>query len=299
MAEIAPGNTWVVATATWDLFGERRVPGGTAAYVARTCEALGVRARLLVLAGPDADGEASLAHEVRRRGERTLTFRHEVDGGGPRSRRLLRLVQDPGHTLSPADVPSEWGEPDTLILAPLLPDEVDVLAFIDDYPAAEVALLAQGLQRAVVPDDRGDTGGEGLVMHRAQPSSVLLDAARPNVSIFLSQEEVELWPAGALAHLAARAARVVITDGPRGASIIDRAGTRTVAPVPARVVDTTGAGDVFASAFILGLRAGEQFAGRLAAACAAAAVEVVGPASLPPRSALEARLSEPDRGLSR
>src|SRR5690606_1487357 len=117
----------------------------------------------------------------------------------------------------------------------------------DDYPGAEVALLAQGLQRAVVPaasgapegEQAGDQPGDlGVVMHRAQPSSVLLDAARPNVSIFLSEEEVELWPAGAVAHLAARAARVVVTDGPRGASVIDRAGTRTVAPVAARAVDT-------------------------------------------------------------
>src|SRR5690606_19314516 len=123
--------------------------------------------------------------------------------------------------------------------------DIDVLAFIDEYPAAEVALLAQGLQRSVLPDNG--------IANRAQPSSVLLDAARPNVSIFLAEDEVALWPAGAVEHLAARAARVVITRGARGATIFDRRGQRHIEAVPADPVDSTGAGDVFAAAFILAL----------------------------------------------
>jgi sugar/nucleoside kinase (ribokinase family) len=57
-------------------------------------------------------------------------------------------------------------------------------------------------------------------------------------------------------------------------------------------VDTTGAGDVFATAFILALGEGEATAARLAAAYAAAKVEVVGPAPLPDRSTIERRLSD-------
>ena len=121
-----------------------------------------------------------------------------------------------------------------------------------------------------------------------------MDAARPNVSIFLSEDEVRLWPAGTLTHLATRAARVVVTEGARGATVYDRAGSRHIEAAPATVVDPTGAGDTFATAFILGLRAGEQYAGRLAAACAAVAVEVRGPALLPSRSAIEARVTSED-----
>src|SRR5690606_36338512 len=84
----------------------------------------------------------------------------------------------------------------------LMPDDIDIVGFLDEFPQAEVALLAQGLQRAVVPD------GRSSVAHRAQPSSVLLDAARPNVTIFLSREETRLWAAGVLEHLAVRAGRV-------------------------------------------------------------------------------------------
>jgi sugar/nucleoside kinase (ribokinase family) len=239
---------------------------------------------MLIAAGDDASLEALAGHEVTRVAAATQTLRHEF----PEGHRQQFLVQATGHTLTTDDVPDGWPEPATLILSPLMPEDIDVLDFIEEYPHAEVALLAQGLQRVVLPD------GTDAIAHRAQPSSVLLDAARPNVTIFLSRDEIALWPAGAVDHLARRAARVVVTDGARGATVHDRAGTRSVPPAPAQPIDATGAGDVFAGAFILGLRAGEQSAGRLAAACAAAAVEVIGPAPLPSRAAIESRIPSPD-----
>jgi sugar/nucleoside kinase (ribokinase family) len=66
-----------------------------------------------------------------------------------------------------------------------------------------------------------------------------------------------------------------------------------VAPYPANAVDTTGAGDVFATAFILGvskLGLSDEEAGRLASAFAAASVERTGPAPLPPLSEVGRRV---------
>lgn len=277
----SPAPVWIVGPVTRDEVVEgdsvRPVPGGSALYVARSCEAMGLAGFVLALAGEDADLSALEPHEVERVAASTLTLRHDFAGGV----RQQSLVAPPGRTLSPADAPPSWPEPATLILGPLLPDDVDVLAFVEEYPGAEVALIAQGLQRAILPDDR--------VAHRAQPSSVLLDAARPNVSVFLSEEEVGLWPSGALGHLAARCARVVVTAGAAGARVITRTGERQIAPFEAEVVDSTGAGDVFAAAFILGLRAGEEFAGQVAAACAAVACEVRGPGVLPSLTEIAAR----------
>lgn len=278
----SPEPVWVVGSTTWDIVRGERVPGGTALYIARASESVGVRAHVLFAGGEDADLSAlapSTGHIRHRLEARTLTLRHEF----PTGVREQWLVTPGARTLTPADVPAAWPEPATLLLAPLLPEEIDVVAFIDEYPTAEVALLAQGLQRAVLPD--------GRIAHRAQPSSVLLDAARPNVSVFLSAEEVALWPSGAVEHLAARAARAVVTQGPRGATVIDRHGRRDIPPAPATAIDPTGAGDVFATAFILAVRAGEEFAGMLAAACAAAAVAVHGPGVLPSLTEMAARSS--------
>lgn len=276
----SPEPVWIVAPVTWDEVvreGIERVPGGTALYTARASEALGVAAFVLTVGSSDADLGPLEGHVSHVAAGDTLVLRHDF----PNGERVQSLLQPTERTLTPSDVPSEWPEPATLVLAPLLADDIDVIAFLDEYPAAEVALLAQGLQRAVLPDSR--------IAHRAQPSSVLLDAARPNVTIFLSEEETRLWPAGAIEHLAARAGRVVVTRGASGARVLSRGGSREIPPVPVEVVDATGAGDVFAAAFILGLRAGEEFAGRLAAACAAAACEVRGPGVLPSLTEIEDR----------
>lgn len=284
----SPEPVWIVGPVTWDEVVRDgkvgKIAGGTALYTARASDALGASAYVLTLAAADADLaalESSKAHLVE---ANTLTLRHEFPGGV----RVQTLIQASGRTLTPSDVPSEWPDPETLLLAPLLGEDIDVVAFIDEYPDAEVGLLAQGLQRAVLPDNR--------IAHRAQPSSALLDAARPNVSIFLSEEEIALWAAGALEHLARRCARVVVTRGSSGARIVSRSGTREVAPVHVDPVDATGAGDVFAATFILALRAGEEFAGQLAAAFAAAACEVRGPGVLPSLNEITARfhLSVPD-----
>lgn len=281
----SPEPAWIVGPVTWDEVRAadrpdvaERIPGGTALYTARASDALGVRAHLLVLGGADADLDALSGHEVCLVASETLTFRHDFPAG----KRQQTLLRAPGRTVAPGDAPAAWPAPATLILAPLLAEDIDIAAFIDEYPTAEVGLLAQGLQRAVLPDQR--------IAHRAQPASALLDAARPNVSIFLSEEETALWAAGALDYLVARCARVVVTRGADGARVLTRRGEQVIAPAPANVVDATGAGDVFGAAFILAMRAGEEFAGRVAAACAAAACEVRGPGVLPSLGALESEL---------
>jgi ribokinase len=78
-------------------------------------------------------------------------------------------------------------------------------------------------------------------------------------------------------------ARVVVTEGADGATI-HRADCPSlhVDAAAANAVDTTGAGDVFATAFMLALAAGssDDAAARLASASAAAAVERPGAAAI-------------------
>ncbi|MDO9445474.1 MAG: PfkB family carbohydrate kinase [Dehalococcoidia bacterium] len=276
---------WIIGPVTTDLFErDRRVPGGSVSYAARVAASFGLTARILTAVGPDADLDALAGHEVRVVPGATQTFAHDFPGG----RRRLRVVARPGRTLSAADVPASWGAPGTLILAPLLPDDIDLASFLDGWPEVETALLAQGLQR--------DTDAEGVVRHLGAPAPALLAAARANVTVFLSEEEIEAWPDGALDALARSVRRVVLTRGALGARIMAGGEVVEVPASPADPVDPTGAGDVFATAFILGVRAGDRAAGRLAAAMAAAAVMVRGPAPLPARAAIESRLVAPDPG---
>lgn len=83
----------------------------------------------------------------------------------------------------------------------------------------------------------------------------------------------------ALAYLKTLARELVITRGPQGALIYDGKNVLEVAPVKTKAVDTTGAGDLFAGAYLYGVTHGmsRQRAGDLAALAAARLVAQPGP----------------------
>lgn len=83
----------------------------------------------------------------------------------------------------------------------------------------------------------------------------------------------------AVDYLKAISKGFAITRGPRGALIWDGTRLIEIPAVPVKAVDTVGAGDMFAGAFIYGLTQGWDYAraGRLASAAAAKLVTSLGP----------------------
>ena len=213
-------------------------------------------------------------HEVRWIESRsTLTYRHRFPGG----ERELTVLERPDRALTADDLPSGWADAEVLVLAPLLPDDIDVRSFRALEGVRERALLAQGLLRDV-------TVGEPVRNAEGYPYP-LFGATSPDTSIFLSSEEVEGWPRAAIEAVWSASRRIVVTRGDRGAEV--RSGLRRFhvqrAARRGPVVDTTGAGDVFATAFILALAGGdsEEEAARLASVYAAANIEQQGASALP------------------
>ncbi len=259
------GPLLIAGPLTLDRFADetpiRESPGGAVLFTARTAEAFGIRPLVLTKVNREP-----------------LLFEHSyIDG-----ERRLRLEHPPRSPIGAIDVPNGWPEPRTILLCPLIAGDLDVTSFLDRWPGTRVGLLAHGMQRRRLDD--------GAVRVVGAPSPALLGAAREGVTIFLSREEVARWSQGALARLASRAERVVVTEGIDGARVVNRDGSESrIEPVEAQPMDTTGAGNVFAAAFILGLRAGLTVAGRLAAAAAACEVETLGPAPLPPLAQIAAR----------
>lgn len=259
------GPLLIAGPLTLDRFADetpvRESPGGAVLFAARTAEAFGIRPLVLTKVNREP-----------------LLFEHtRVDG-----ERRLRLEHPPRAPIGAGDVPNGWPEPRTILLCPLIAGDLDVTSFLDRWPGTRVGLLAQGLQRRRLDD--------GSVRVAGAPSPALLGAARPHVTIFLAQDEVARWSPGALTRLATRTERVVVTEGGAGARVINTDGSESrIEAIQAQPVDPTGAGDVFAAAFILGLRAGVTVAGRLAAAAAACEVETLGPAPLPPFAQIAAR----------
>jgi sugar/nucleoside kinase (ribokinase family) len=97
--------------------------------------------------------------------------------------------------------------------------------------------------------------------------------------LFCNEEEAQVWTglsdieavASAMAPLAKT---VCITRGPQGCLIMQGNERHTVATVPVKAVDTNGAGDMFAGAFLYGVSQGWPLtqAATLANRCAAAVV---------------------------
>lgn len=102
--------------------------------------------------------------------------------------------------------------------------------------------------------------------------------------LFCNHEEAKLWSGSAtveaaLDALKAHARQIVVTCGKDGALVWDGERTLTIAPHPVTPVDTLGAGDMFAGAFLYGLSQGWALekCGALAARAAAAVVSQFGP----------------------
>jgi 1D-myo-inositol 3-kinase len=280
-----PAPVLIAGPVTWDRFVDRTEAGGAVSYAARVAAALGIRAHILTNSGHDMPVEALQGHDVHLgTGAATLVFVHQFSD----RMRSMRLVAAPGRRLSLVDIPGTWPPPRTLILAPLLPDDLDVHSLRDASNAEEIALLAQGLQRQIEAD--------GRVANLDAPSEALLDAVDDRVTVFLSHDETAAWPGGAIDDVARRCRRLVVTRGRDGASIYAAHSITHVPARPAMRVDPTGAGDVFAAAFILAVRAGEQVAARIAAAYAAANIERHGPAPLPSWTAIKRLLASEARG---
>ena len=193
------------------------------------------------------------------------------------------MLARPDRPLRASDLPSGWERARLLILAPLLPDDIDIASFASlDAPQGR-AIIAQGLQRRVEP-----SSSVSMLSH---PSPALLRYSSADSWVFLSYDETSPWSRIDHDAFVRRPGHLVVTRGADGADIYSDAGARFhVDACPARPVDTTGAGDVFATVFMLSLHDGQNRAARLASAYAAAAVEVPGAAPLPGRAQLLARL---------
>lgn len=85
------------------------------------------------------------------------------------------------------------------------------------------------------------------------------DALSSETSVFLSDVETDVWPKGSTEAIANSAARLLVTRGESGADEFLSSEPTPLHHPPFKVekaVDTNGAGDTFATAFMLSLASG-------------------------------------------
>lgn len=267
-----------VGHVTLDRFGDVTRPGGAALFAAVTAHRLGLSAAILTSHATDFPLEAipPQIEVVSLEAAATTVFEHCQRAG----RRTLRLVSA-ASPLAASDVPEDWRDAGLVMLAPVA-GEVDP-GLVEPFEDATIAAEGQGWLRAVGPDG---TIGPG-------PWTPLPELLERLQALFLSAEDVRGQEPAMLEWLQ-RLPLAVLTAGGAGALLYVNGERFDVRPHPARVVDVTGAGDVYAATFLLRYHVdGDPWEAAAAAACAASlSLEAEGWAAVPDRGALEAALAE-------
>ena len=266
----------VVGHLTLDRFGDAVRPGGAALYAAVTAHRLGLSVGILTshAAAYPLDVLPPQIEVVTVDAEQTTTFEHGTQDG-PRTLR----VSDAARPLGVAHVPEDWSDAPIVLLAPVL-NEVDPL-LATAFGEASLGAAAQGWLRGL--------GHDGAITPVTWvPPDFLLDRLQ---ALFLSREDVGADVAGAI-ELFQRVPVGVLTAGETGALLFVNGDRYEVPARPALELDATGAGDVFAAAFLVDYHGhGDAWDAAAAAACAASlAVEGEGTAAIPDRATLDAAL---------
>jgi sugar/nucleoside kinase (ribokinase family) len=253
------------------------VVGGSVTYGSMTARRLGWNVAILSSAGPDFDPERELpgVEVFLQPAAATTRFVNEYAPDGTRRQTVTARADD----IRFDALPEEWRAPDALLLGPLAGElqGIGATAFAADC----VGAIAQGYVRAI------DAEGRVSAKDWERPERDLLGVH----VLFLSQHDLPDADARAREFLSL-VPLVALTRGWRGLTLLTRDGIHDVPSLPRPEKDPTGAGDVFAAAFLVRYReTSDPLEAAAFAACAAScAVEGIGTTSLGDRAEVMRRM---------
>jgi sugar/nucleoside kinase (ribokinase family) len=257
----------VIGHITKDLYNGGYKIGGTATFSALTARNLGYRVGIVSSNGPDIDLShlpADIEIRLRQCGAST-TFQNIYEDGHRRQH-----IGAQADVLHRGDIPEQWHTSPIVHLGPIA-QEIDNGVF-GCFPNALLGLTPQGWMRAW--DERG-------MVHPIawDPPDELLQRAD---TVILSREDVG-EDMDLVQSYADRTRILVLTAGWKG-STVHHGGQKRVFPAP-RVteLDPTGAGDIYAAAYLTALHRSSDpwFAAQFANCVAAHSVERSGMDSIP------------------
>jgi len=271
------------AAAIYDAMGPAiETSGGSAANTIVGAASLGTRAAFIGKVKDDALGKA-FAHDIRAAG---VTFTTPPAKAGPSTARCYVLVTPDGErtmntylgaaqNLHPSDI-----EPDII--------KSSAIVYLEGYlwdpknakdAFVKAAQIAHAAERKVAL-----TLSDAFCVDRWRDEFLHLMRSHTVDLVFANEAELHsLYQTSdfdsAVKALRADVELAVVTRSEKGCLVVSRDGAEAVAAFPVeRVVDTTGAGDLFAAGFLSGLARGadDRTCGRLGALAAAEVIQHLG-----------------------
>lgn len=267
----------VIGHVTRDIVPSGWRAGGTVTFSALTAHKLGCKAGVLTsascaetLAGLDDIATHSVVSTA------DTVFENIYTPSG-----RVQYLRSVAATLSPTDLPAEWRNTPIIHLGPVA-QEVSP-EFLGSFPGAFIGLTPQGWLR------RWNSSGQVHPISLAEPEKILGQAS----CVVLSLEDLG-GDKQALEAYAEMSQLLVQTRGMLGAIIYMNGSRYEVPAFEAREVDPTGAGDVFATAFLIRYyETRDPLAAALFANCVASfVIEGPGTSTIPSRDQVHQRLQE-------
>ena len=252
--------------------------GGTVTFAAVQAHRLGLSVGVVTRAGADLDVRAELpfADVVQGASPQSTSFENHYVSGERKQR-----VRSRAAPVGIDDVPEAWRASAIVLVGPVF-REIDPSFASELDDAALVGVSPQGWLRAL-----DDDGNVTRIAYEGEPFWRGADA------IFVSDEDLLGGRGDATPWLEGEAV-VTITESHRGAQVWSKGRWRRIDAFPEDEVDPTGAGDTFATAFLIRLHeTGDAAASvRFGAAAASLSIGGIGAAAIPKRDEIEARMSE-------
>lgn len=224
----------VIGHITCDLaLNESRV-GGTVSYAGQIAHALGCQTAVLTSCAAEYGGLQALGdlqvHVVAAAATTTFENVYTPDG-------RIQTIHAVADAISVEDLPADWNRPAVVHLAPVANELAPAL--IHQFPRSIIGLTPQGWMR------RWDK--DGRVLAREWPDAEMI---LPLADVVILSKE-DLLHDDMLAQYRRLARLLILTENARGCTVFWDDEARQFPAPQVREVDPTGAGDIFAAAFLV------------------------------------------------
>jgi len=231
-----PVDYLVIGHLTKDITPQGFRLGGTAAYAALTARALGLRVGIVTSWGGDPPPElGSRIAIVNYRSEHSTTFENISTSEG-----RIQFIHHRASNLSLNLIPDAWRNPSIVHLGPVA-QEVDP-TLVRNFSSALIGITPQGWLRTIGEMGRIDPG--------EWPESTFV--LQKVGAAIISSEDVG-GDEDRIEDMASASRILAVTEAAEGSRVYWNGDVRRFHAPKTRVVNDTGAGDIFAAAFFIRL----------------------------------------------